>query len=344
MKVLGIGQVMVDIIYSVDEDFLAVHNLEPNDQIIATTDNHAAVFENLPKSAKFKIGGGTLNMIRSAKHVNNKNICVFTSSIGSINDHFTKFVKNTDLNGIETLFFEVDNQTTAKDVCLLSSNGKNRSIVTSLGAAKFLPDDLARFETAIQDEYNVVYIAGYFTNVVDCEKIFEIIERLKVGLLATNLSAKFLVRHQKTRLNALLKKSDIIFGNKDEAIEWYLERHRENVELQVKCFLDGQNCSTFYPDFQELLTELAQFCDKEVLVVITDGANGVYWKTKGEHGFRKFQPEKVENVVDTSCAGDTFVGAFLGSLKSKNEEDVLEAVRTGCETAAKVIQGYGFCL
>jgi len=344
MKILGIGQVMVDIIYSVDDEFLKTHNLEPNDQILANNEKHLAVFENLPDSAKFKIGGGTLNMIRSAKHVNNKNICIFTSSIGSISDHFTEFVKNTDLNGIETLYFEVDNQTTAKDVCLLSSNGKNRSIVTSLGAAKYLPDDMANFEIAIQSDYDVVYMAGYFTNVVDCEKMFEVIDRLKFGLLATNLSAKFLVRHQKTRLNTLLKKSDVIFGNKDEAIEWYLERHRDNVELQAKCFLDGQNCSKLYPDFPELLTELADFSEKEALVVITDGANGVYWKTKGENGFRKFQPEKVENVVDTSCAGDTFVGAFLGSLKSKNEEHILEAVKIGCKTAAKVIQGYGFCL
>jgi ribokinase len=75
-------------------------------------------------------------------------------------------------------------------------------------------------------------------------------------------------------------------------------------------------------------------------VVVTLGAKGAFFASEGQKG-RHFKTEKVEKVVDTTAAGDTFVGAYAvnvvrkGPGKGVSEEDVKLACRAAGRTVEK---------
>ncbi|KAI4131374.1 MAG: hypothetical protein LQ338_001259 [Usnochroma carphineum] len=79
-------------------------------------------------------------------------------------------------------------------------------------------------------------------------------------------------------------------------------------------------------------------------VVITMGADGVYWKSKnhavvGNTAMQHVTAAKVEKVVDTTAAGDTFVGAYAVGISSGMSVD--EAVRWANQAAAKTVEKEG---
>lgn len=78
------------------------------------------------------------------------------------------------------------------------------------------------------------------------------------------------------------------------------------------------------------------------VVIITLGGRGVYFKTSSEEGL--LSAEKVKEVVDTTAAGDTFVGQYalgvVGAVGGK-KLNVGEAVRAANKAAAKTVERKG---
>ncbi|KAJ4413480.1 putative ribokinase [Gnomoniopsis sp. IMI 355080] len=84
------------------------------------------------------------------------------------------------------------------------------------------------------------------------------------------------------------------------------------------------------------------FLQKGVLaVIITLGGRGVYFMAKGAE--KLLPAEKVKEVVDTTAAGDTFVGQYaLEVVSSKGGEFALEnAVRRANKAAARTVERKG---
>lgn len=73
-------------------------------------------------------------------------------------------------------------------------------------------------------------------------------------------------------------------------------------------------------------------------IVIKRGPDGVVIRT-GSSDNLEIRAEKVENVVDTTSAGDSFNGSYLSKRLAGGS--VTEAAKSGCATAAKVIQHHG---
>jgi len=71
-------------------------------------------------------------------------------------------------------------------------------------------------------------------------------------------------------------------------------------------------------------------------VVITLGAGGAVWASRGEGG--RTHAERVE-VVDTTGAGDAFVGAMVAALT--RGADLATAVRVGVSAGTRAVQSLG---
>ena len=90
----------------------------------------------------------------------------------------------------------------------------------------------------------------------------------------------------------------------------------------------------FYFSTRKFFKEVLKMGPK--IVVITDGANGVYVGTKDEI---LFHPSIKTNVVDTLGAGDSFGSCFVASLL--NENTISESLRNGILNSASVIGEIG---
>ncbi|KAK1831791.1 Ribokinase-like protein [Podospora conica] len=75
-------------------------------------------------------------------------------------------------------------------------------------------------------------------------------------------------------------------------------------------------------------------------VIITLGGRGVYYMEGGEGGKRGLVPAEKAKVVDTTAAGDTFVGAYALEVVG-GRFDIEEAVRKANRAAAKTVERRG---
>lgn len=107
---------------------------------------------------------------------------------------------------------------------------------------------------------------------------------------------------------------------------------------------DVASCSA--PDFNwDLVT--GDFLARGVKnVVVTLGARGAFLASAGGGGQGRYvEAEKVEQVVDTTAAGDTFVGAYAVGVVRKGGEEVggvsEEDVRMACRAAGRTVEKKG---
>lgn len=73
-------------------------------------------------------------------------------------------------------------------------------------------------------------------------------------------------------------------------------------------------------------------------VVVTLGAKGAFWANKEGRGY--VAAEKVERVVDTTAAGDTFVGAYAVDVVIGNG-DMGEVIKLACKAAGRTVEREG---
>ena len=71
-------------------------------------------------------------------------------------------------------------------------------------------------------------------------------------------------------------------------------------------------------------------------VILTQGAQGVTWLSKGE---RVFVPAEKVDVIDTTAAGDTFVGYFLSQYSQGIAVET--ALKISCKAAAITVTKLG---
>ena len=74
------------------------------------------------------------------------------------------------------------------------------------------------------------------------------------------------------------------------------------------------------------------------LIVVKNGADEIVVREKGQN-LVKFSPEKVEQPIDTTAAGDSFNAGFLAALVAGDVTEL--ALRAGAALSAKVINKHG---
>eukprot|EP00388_Colpodella_angusta_P007005 GDKJ01020162.1.p1 GENE.GDKJ01020162.1~~GDKJ01020162.1.p1 ORF type:complete len:349 (-),score=112.52 GDKJ01020162.1:104-1150(-) len=338
-RLLGVCNPLLDITCNVDAEFLNKWNLKANDAILAGPE-HAPLYKEMESTYKchYSAGGAGLNSIRVAQwFLQEENATCFFGATSK--DRYEEILK-TEANkiGMQTEFYDESELPTGTCATLLT--GHNRSMVANLSAANTFNVshlDKPSVWKHVQ-ETDVVYVTGFF-HTVSVDTILKIGEYAAANkkTFTMNLSAPFLLQvppffESFKKVQPLV---DVYFGNESEYAALAAAYGWE------------------YTDLSEVLEKLCALRgDKSRLCVMTQGADPTVivekkecgQVVKSEHPVKKIDPSE---IVDTSGAGDAFVGGFLaGLVKHVSIEKCVEAgnycaneviKRDGCDYPEKPI-------
>ena len=278
MKVLGIGNALVDIMIELPEDrLLDEFELQKGSMQLVDQDFSFQILEKIKHLKKSEVSGGSAaNTICGLAALG-----VETAFIGKVGkDRFGEiFEKDLTFNGIQPLLQYSGNET-GYALALVSPDGE-RTFATFLGAAVELePNDLS---SEMFQDFTHLYIEGYL--VQNHELVRRAVElamgnNLKVIL---DLASFNVVEDNLDFLHFLVKEyADVVFANADEA----------------RVFTQGKNP-------EDALSEIAEKC---WIAVVKTGKNGSLIQN-GKQLFRISAAEA--NCIDTTGAGDLYAAGFL---------------------------------
>ena len=306
MKILGIGNAIVDVICKVEESYISTNNLtKGNMKLIFDENEFKKLLSNL-KIVKTISGGSVANSIVGLSQLGNK-----VGFIGKISDdNFGKEyeigLKKENVNYI----YSKKKETLPTGTCLiLITPDSERTMCTFLGTAGKINENDVDIKAIKESE--IIFLEGYLWDEGSPKKAFEKAIN-NSNKTAMSLSDKFCVdRHKSDFLNLVKNKLDITFANEEE----------------ITSLIDAKN-----------FDEVVNFGKKiNKLVVITRGEKGAI-SIYGEK-IIEIQAKKNLELIDLTGAGDLFATGYLhGYLNNFSLEDCLEK---GTEMSSKVIQQIG---
>lgn len=382
---------MVDITVSVDKEFLGRYKLNANDMIHAKRHkNHFEIYDEIVgfSDVCFTPGGSTFNTVYAAAAIlrgrpeycsdKKKKPCLFAGCVAR--DLFSKKVRERqtildlrlpeitekdicllnpeDQMPARHMTDENNNLSTAVCAVLLTENGSNRSLVTSLSAAKIFTKKALQAVKSDLLDCSVLYCSGFFLNTFGGpETVIEIGKSLRPNqIMATNLSAPFLAFVKKAELDMCIGYASFVIGNVEEATAWATSHGLGDLsvdEIAIR-FAELASLRANIADSAQSVWRSDVDGDVQRVAIITQGSDDIIvaigrmpltLDASGEGGsipqteIRHYKPLKVDKVVDTNCAGDTFAGAFIAALSLGKSID--HCVEAGNYAASIVIQDHG---
>lgn len=231
--------------------------------------------------------------------------------IGKVGDDpfGTYLIDESKKHGVSSIISKVKHDKTGSIVLLIDNENGERSMITDRGANLLL----SKQDIQGIDKSDFVYLSGY--------SLFS----------------------ESTREAAIYAKERAIEGNIPIALDpsstYFLQDHKDF----FLTFLDG--ITFFFPNYEEgvLLTG-----EKDPRKIIEQLRKYVEFPilTLGERGcllfdnnrFYEFVPPRVE-VVDTTAAGDSFVGSFLATYFKEN--NLISAIEYAVNVSSKTVTYYG---
>ena len=305
MKIVGIGNAIVDVICKVNDEFLVLNGLTKSTMKLVDEAEFKKLLSNLTIEETVA-GGSVANSIVGLSQLGNK-----VSFIGKVSDDElgNKYEQSLVKERV-TYFYNKKKEDTPTGTCLiLITPDSERTMCTFLGiAGKINEQDIN--EEAIKKS-DLVFLEGYLWDEGEPKSAFEKAFKM-ANKTAMSLSDKFCVeRHKDSFLDLVKNKLDITFANEQEILH-----------------LIGGN------SFDEVL-EFGKDLGK--LLVITRSYKGSVAIHKNE----VFECESQKNLklVDLTGAGDLFAAGFLhGHI---NNMSIQESLEKGTEMASKIIQKIG---
>ena len=305
MKILGIGNAIVDVICKVDDQYLI------NNQLTKSTMKLVDEYEFKKLLSTLKIeetisGGSVANSIVGLSQLGND-----VGFIGKVNDDDLgqKYEEGLTKERVQ-YFYNKKKETSPTGTCLiLITPDAERTMVTFLGiAGKINQNDIN--EKAVQ-ESEMIFLEGYLWDEGEPKSAFDKAMSLS-NTKAMSLSDQFCVeRHKDSFLNLVKNKLDIIFAN----------------EQEIKSLIDAKN-------FGEIITfgkELGK------LLIITRGEKGSIAIKNDE--VTECDIKSNLKVVDLTGAGDLFAAGYLHGII--NNMSSKESLLKGTEMSSRVIQQIG---
>ena len=305
MRVLGIGNAIIDVICKVDDDFLKKNNLTKSTMKLVDENEFKTLTSKL-KIDQTISGGSVANSIVGLSQLKNN-----VGFIGKINnDDFGKKYEDGLKKERVKFFYSKKNETIPTGTCLiLITPDSERTMCTFLGIAGRINDKDIDLD-AIKGS-DITFFEGYLWDEGHPKKAFE--KAIKnSNKTAMSLSDKFCVdRHKLSFLNLVKSYLDITFAN----------------EQEILSLIDAKN-------FEDVIT-FGKSIGK--LMVITRGEKGsiaIRGDDVVEYGILKNL-----NIVDLTGAGDLFAAGFLhGQI---NNLSLKESLQKGTEMSSKIIQKIG---
>ncbi|POR45485.1 adenosine kinase [Bosea psychrotolerans] len=308
--VLALGNAIVDVIASAEEDFLAQHDLAKGAMMLIDEARAEALYAAMGPG-KVISGGSAANTIAGLASFGGKG-----AFIGKVKaDELGKIYRH-DLTSLGVSFdtaFATDGPATARSFIIVTPDGE-RTMNTYLGACQGLT--VGDVDAKAVENADIIYLEGYLWDPPAAKEAFrkasEIAHKAG-GRVAITLSDSFCVDRYRDEFLGLIRNRmvDIVFANEHELKSLYQTA-----------------------DFE---TALAALRAENILAAVTRSEKGALAVTPDGIVAEPVFP--VERIVDSTGAGDLFAAGFLFGLTSGRE--VRDALRLGALAAAEVISHVG---
>ena len=308
-KILGVGTALVDVICQVEDNIISDLNLSKGSMTLIEESQIQNIRSNFTNPL-ITSGGSVCNTVHELNFGSHE-----ASFYGKVSDdeYGNAFIQ--DLEKANILFKGVSRKSDLPTGCcniLVSPDGE-RTMATHIGIGSQLqPDEVSE---NILDNIDHIYMESYLWDHELTKKTlkkFGDIAKSKNTEISLSLSDPFCVDRHRDELNNFIKENvDLVFCNFDEA----------KMFSQSETMAD---VSSFFNDYGKK-------------IVMTSGAEGAYFFYNDDVSH---QPsKKIENVIDTTGAGDNFAAGFLDFYLSGKSID--EALINGNTRAVEVIQQLG---
>jgi len=306
MKILGIGNAIVDVICKVDDSFIAKNNLTKSTMKLFFDENEFKKLLTDLKIEKTVSGGSVANSIVGISQLGEE-----VGFIGKVSDDDfgSKYEEGLKKENVKYFYSKKKEELPTGTCLILITPDSERTMCTFLGTAgKINENDVS--SDAIK-KCEIIFLEGYLWDEGEPKKAFDKAIN-SANKVAMSLSDQFCVdRHKPHFLNLVKNKLDITFAN----------------EQEITSLIEAKN-------FEEVINFSKQL-DK--LVVVTRGEKGAV----AINGQEIFESDIHKNlkIVDLTGAGDLFAAGFLhGYINKLSNKECLEK---GTEMSSKIIQQIG---
>jgi sugar/nucleoside kinase (ribokinase family) len=306
MKILGIGNAIVDVICKVDDSFIDQNNLTKSTMKLFFDENE---FKNLLTNLKIEktvSGGSVANSIVGLSQLGDK-----VGFIGKVSDDELGGKYEVGLKKEKVAYFySKKKEELPTGTCLiLVTPDSERTMCTFLGTAGKINENDIDIEAIEKSE--IIFLEGYLWDEGEPKKAFDKAIN-NANKVAMSLSDLFCVeRHKPHFLNLVKNKLDITFAN----------------EQEITSLIEANN-------FDEVINFSKQL---NKLVIVTRGEKGAVAINGDEVVETDIQ--KNLKIIDLTGAGDLFASGFLhGYINKLSTKECLEK---GTEMSSKVIQQIG---
>jgi sugar/nucleoside kinase (ribokinase family) len=305
MKILGIGNAIIDVICKVDDNFLKDNSLKKSTMKLIDEEEFKRLLSFLTIEETIS-GGSVANSIVGLSQLGNN-----VGFIGKVNnDELGKRYEDGLLKENVNYLYSKKSESIATGTCLiLITPDSERTMCTFLGTAGKINENDIDTKTIRSSE--ITFLEGYLWDKGEPKKAFDkAIDNS--NKIAMSLSDLFCVERHKADFLQLVKgKVDILFAN----------------EQEILSLIDSKNI------------EDAILFSKEIKknIVITRGAKGAI--AIKNHQILECEAKKNLNIVDLTGAGDLFAAGYLHGIV--NDLTIKESLVYGTNISSKVIQQIG---
>jgi fructokinase len=306
MKILGIGNAIVDVICKVDDNFISQNSLTKSTMKLIFDENEFKKLLTNLKIEKTVSGGSVANSIVGISQLGNK-----VGFIGKVSDDDlgSKYEEGLKKENVEYFYSKKKEELPTGTCLILVTPDSERTMCTFLGTAGKINENDVSSDAIKKSE--IIFLEGYLWDEGEPKKAFDKAIN-NANKVAMSLSDQFCVdRHKPHFLDLVKNKLDITFAN----------------EQEITSLIDAKN----FDDVINFSKQLGK------LIVLTRGENGAI-AIKGEEVI-ECGVKKNLKIVDLTGAGDLFAAGFLHGFV--NNLSIKESLEKGTEMSSKVIQQIG---
>ncbi len=306
MKILGIGNAIVDVICKVDESFITENGLTKSTMKLIFDENEFKKLLSNLKIEKTVSGGSVANSIVGLSQLGNK-----VGFIGKVNDDDLgiKYEEGLKKENVEYFYSKKKEELPTGTCLILITPDSERTMCTFLGTAGKINENDVDVNAVKNSE--ITFLEGYLWDEGNPKSAFDKAIQ-NSNKVAMSLSDLFCVeRHKPHFLDLVKNKLDITFAN----------------EQEIMSLIDAKN-------FDEVIS-FSKNLGK--LIVLTRGEKG----SIAINGDEIIECDVQQNlkIVDLTGAGDLFAAGFLHGVV--NNLSIKESLGKGTEMSSRVIQQIG---
>ena len=306
MKILGIGNAIVDVICRVEDDFITKNNLTKSTMKLIFDDKEFKDLLSNLKIEKTVSGGSVANSIVGLSQLGND-----VGFIGKVNDDDlgTKYEDGLKQENVKYFYSKKKEELPTGTCLILVTPDSERTMCTFLGTAGKINENDVSSDAIKQSD--TILLEGYLWDEGEPKKAFEKAIQ-SANKVAMSLSDQFCVdRHKPHFLELVKTKLDITFAN----------------EQEIMSLIDAKS-------FDEVIN-FSKSLGK--IIVLTRGEKGAV-AINGDEVVECGIKEGLK-IVDLTGAGDLFAAGFLHG--HVNNMSLKESLDKGTEMSSKVIQQIG---